>query len=59
MPSNNFKPAISSLIPFDELPESIGQLEEVQDLFDKLYYNNLNVNHSTQGDVDSKITFLS
>ena len=47
---NNFKPAISSLIPFDELPEIIGQLEQAQDLFDKLYYNNLNVNHSTQGD---------
>ncbi len=50
MSSNNFKPSVSTLIPFEELPESFGQLEQAQDLFNKLYYNNLTVNHSTQGD---------
>ncbi|MDP3929821.1 MAG: hypothetical protein Q8R57_12430 [Bacteroidota bacterium] len=46
----NFKPSLSSLIPFDELPESFSQLEQAQELFNKLYYSNLNVNFSTQGD---------
>lgn len=49
MPTN-YKPSISSLIPFSELPQIPGLTGNLSTIFSKLYYANLKVHKSANGD---------
>ena len=49
--SNNYKPSITSLIPFSELPQIPGLTGNLNTIFSNLYYSNLKVNNSTSGEL--------
>ncbi len=51
MPSSNFYPSLSTLIPTDAIPENVGNLQEsVQNIFDALFYKDLQIDKSVLED---------
>lgn len=51
MPANKFYPALVDLLPVENLPASLGPVKEgIENLFKRLFYKNLQVEKSVQGD---------
>lgn len=61
MPSSNFYPAISELIPTDKIPSELGPVKDgIQNIFNKIFYKDLISEVSQYKDVASyKLTLLS
>ncbi len=55
--SEKYYPTISSLIKIDDLPEQLNFLQTgvngLTEVFDKVYYQNLEINHANSGAVSS------
>lgn len=55
--SEQYYPSLSSLIKIDDLPEQLNFLQTgvngLAEVFDKVYYQNLEINHANSGAVSS------
>ena len=51
MPSTTFYPALSTLIPLENIPNELGSFKNgLTNIFSKLYYNDLQIHKSSLGD---------
>ncbi|MCW3071346.1 MAG: hypothetical protein JWO44_1236 [Bacteroidetes bacterium] len=61
MPSSNFYPSVSELLPIDKIPSSLGPVKDgIQNVFSKIFYKDLISEVSQNGDSGFyKLTLLS
>ena len=47
---SNYYPSISSLISLEDIPDTFGLVNSLNDIFSKVHFKDLQVSHSTNGD---------